>query len=134
MRKGGWKTLLTVRCPCCKHPVGLRLDSFPRLPTLVFSSHVSQSGKDLFTFHCGFFFITPQPRRPNCKGQRENRDRFCTTPEHKDPVLLLVVKADRQEKMPLFFLSQSQEFHWPKHQAQGALSPPSSASRNTSHC
>lgn len=52
----------------------------------------------------------------------------------KDPVLLLVVKADRQEKMPLFFLSQSQEFHLPKHQAQGALSPRSSASRNTSHC
>lgn len=61
----------------------------------MFSSHVSQSGKDLFTFHC-VFFVTPQPRRPNCKGQRENRDRFCTPPEDKERSSVAVGGESRQ--------------------------------------
>lgn len=43
-----------------------------------------------------FFFITPQPRRPNCKGQRENRDRFCTTPEDKERSSVAVGGESRQ--------------------------------------
>lgn len=71
-----------VRCLCSKCPVGPRLASFPELPTLVFSSQVSQSGKDLFPFNSSFI-VTPQLRSPNCKGQHENSDPSCTPPEGK---------------------------------------------------
>lgn len=50
------KATPTVVCLCCKRPVEPRLASFPGLPTLVFSSQISQSGKDLLPFIClGFF-------------------------------------------------------------------------------
>lgn len=59
------KAASTVGCPCCKYPIKPRLAFFPGLPTLVFSSQISQSGKDLFPFSCfGFFtpYTTEEPR------------------------------------------------------------------------
>lgn len=103
------KAASAVRCLCCKCAARPRLAFFPGLPTLVLSSQISQSGKDLLSFSCFGFFTSYTTKESSWTVV------FCAYPQRskKDHLLLMVVRAGRWNKI-LFPFNPVTEFGWPK--------------------